>query len=387
LDIGSLYGSQLELLPSDNLYKLNSPIAQNNFNIFLSNLPIKVSGCVLPGMDFRINQCKVCQDEYAVVVHNHTLLAILCDGHGSEGHYIARFAVEYMSKYFKKHCAKFLHDPKAMIATLMQKCDRKILDNMECDLSGTTAIVLFIDAGRVYCGSVGDSRAVMGSMCPTPDIPKQRNNNKYYRKISCDNSFRSWPLTQDQKPENTEEMMRIKVSGGLVERYTDAFGRSVGPFRVWSKDGTGPGLAMSRSLGDKVAKRCGVISVPLFQDVLIGPSIDYYVVIASDGLWDVFENIEVINFVDSWKNKCAAQATDEYPAAARNCTISRLLCEEARYRWLGVAQQERIAIDDISCVIIDFAVKDTKESVLESEKEKKLVKIDSPSGSIRNEDE
>jgi serine/threonine protein phosphatase PrpC len=100
---------------------------------------------------------------------------------------------------------------------------------------------------------------------------------------------------------------------------------------------------------------------------------------ASDGIWDVMENIEVINFIDTWKGRCDNSGSCEYPANINNSTISRLLCEEARYRWLGIAQHERIAIDDISCVVIDFGINDVKESMIEGLGEKKLVKLDSTS--------
>ena len=30
------------------------------------------------------------------------------------------------------------------------------------------------------------------------------------------------------------------------------------------------------------------------------------------------------------------------------------MCEEARYRWLGVVEKEDVLIDDISCVIIEI---------------------------------
>jgi hypothetical protein len=39
-------------------------------------------------------------------------------------------------------------------------------------------------------------------------------------------------------------------------------GKRIGPARVYSKDDDGPGLAMSRSLGDTVAERLGVICTP-----------------------------------------------------------------------------------------------------------------------------
>lgn len=374
LELSGLYGSQINSLPQDNSFNMPRPINQNNINIFMSNLPFKVSGCILPGMEFRLNQSKTCQDKYYFTVHDSCLFCILCDGHGTEGHHISKFSIDYISKSFKKHFSKIKHDPNSTFSSILQKCDMKIIKNLECELSGTTVVVLFICDGHIYTASLGDSRAVLGHLNPVADLAKNRNN-KYFRKISTDRTFKTFCLTVDQKPEDEDEEIRIRNSGGMVQKFTDAFGRNVGPFRVWKKNGYGPGLAMSRSLGDKVAKGCGVISLPICIDKRIEPGKDFYIVIASDGIWDMMDNVEVINFVDKFKGQCIGNS-DEYPANAGNSSISRLLCEEARFRWLGMAQQERVSIDDISCIVIDFAVNDYLESVLENEREKKMLTIE-----------
>jgi len=383
LDIFSLYASQMDSLPSDSLYTLSSPVNQNNFNIFLSNLPMKVSGCVLPGMDFRMHTKKVCQDGYLVTVHNDCLLTILCDGHGVEGHTVCAYSIDYCHKYFKKHFSQVKHDPKTAISNMLQKCDRKVMNAVECEMSGTTIVVLLICEEKIYCGSLGDSRAVVGQLNSVGDQGRIRSR-KHFRKITCDKPFKAVPLTQDQKPEDSDEMLRIRMSGGVVEKLTDPFGRNVGPFRVWNKDGSGPGLAMSRSLGDKVGKACGVISQPLYQEKSILAGKDQFIIVGSDGLWDVLDNIEAINFVEKCKAKCGNSSSGDYPASAKNSSISRLLAEEARYRWLGVAQEERVPIDDISCVVIDFSLEFPKQSILAGEGEQKLVPLE-PSSGVSNE--
>jgi hypothetical protein len=49
----------------------------------------------------------------------------------------------------------------------------------------------------------------------------------------------------------------------LINNYLlDYSGEVMGPSRVWLKDENIPGLAMSRSIGDLVAARVGVISEP-----------------------------------------------------------------------------------------------------------------------------
>ena len=67
-------------------------------------------------------------------------------------------------------------------------------------------------------------------------------------------------LTKDQKPEDPEETQRIVKAGGRVDKLTDEAGNPVGPYRVWRAHHNTPGLAMSRSIGDRIGKSLGVIA-------------------------------------------------------------------------------------------------------------------------------
>lgn len=67
-------------------------------------------------------------------------------------------------------------------------------------------------------------------------------------------------LSRDHKPNMAGESDRIISMNGRIDYYKDINGCKIGPARVYSKDEDGPGLAMSRSLGDTVAERLGVIS-------------------------------------------------------------------------------------------------------------------------------
>jgi serine/threonine protein phosphatase PrpC len=57
-----------------------------------------------------------------------------------------------------------------------------------------------------------------------------------------------------------------------------------------------PGLAMSRSFGDKVAHSVGVSAEPDTWDFTLGLN-DKFVVIASDGVWEFLSNDDVANIV------------------------------------------------------------------------------------------
>lgn len=48
----------------------------------------------------------------------------------------------------------------------------------------------------------------------------------------------------------------------------------MGPLRVWHSEINVPGLAMSRSVGDKIAKKLGVISIPIVNTHYYRPFID-----------------------------------------------------------------------------------------------------------------
>ena len=70
-------------------------------------------------------------------------------------------------------------------------------------------------------------------------------------------------LSYDHKPTRPDEKERIIKSGGKIEKcYHD--NKVEGPYRVWI-DEDGPGISITRSLGDLHAKKIGIISTPEIQ--------------------------------------------------------------------------------------------------------------------------
>lgn len=57
-------------------------------------------------------------------------------------------------------------------------------------------------------------------------------------------------------------MQRILKQGGRIEPFKDDDEGFIGPPRVWLADEDLPGLAMSRSFGDRLAASVGVVAVP-----------------------------------------------------------------------------------------------------------------------------
>lgn len=213
--------------------------------------------------------------------------------------------------------------------------------------------------------SIGDSRAVLGTDSVPAVLPVKESDsnnseilNDLREKRKLPSTLYSIQLTKDQKPEHPEECARINECGGRVQQLLDKTGNKIGPYRVFDMKGNQPGLAMSRSLGDLLGKQVGVISTPVFTKYKFHKENDSFLVIASDGIWDVMENQEVVNFVETFRTKCLK--TIDSPFAVNdtiipdNVSIAQLLCEEARLRWGTIVELENVMIDDISCVVLEF---------------------------------
>ncbi|XVF24903.1 hypothetical protein REPUB_Repub13aG0167800 [Reevesia pubescens] len=119
---------------------------------------------------------------------------------------------------------------------------------------GSTALVLIISPCQIIAANCGDSRAVL-----------------------C-RGTQAIPLTVDHKLDRADELERITCSGGRILNW--------GCLRV---EGV---LSMSRAIGDHDLKPW-VISVPEVT-FMTRTNEDECLILASDGLWDVLSNEEVV---------------------------------------------------------------------------------------------
>ena len=106
--------------------------------------------------------------------------------------------------------------------------------------------------------------------------------------VECQTSIKIKELSVDHKPNLDLEKERIlKMNGEIRQIYNKHTNRGIGVERVWLKKHDFPGLAMSRSLGDKLAHTVGVIPEPDLKTVHLDRDMnDYLVLLASDGVWD-----------------------------------------------------------------------------------------------------
>ncbi|KAF8391871.1 hypothetical protein HHK36_022211 [Tetracentron sinense] len=158
----------------------------------------------------------------------------------------------------------------------------RVHSNIDCFCSGTTAVTLIKQGQDLIIGNVGDSRAVLGTR-------------------DQDDSLIAVQLTVDLKPNLPREEERIKRCKGRVFALQD----EPEVARVWLPNYDSPGLAMARAFGDFCLKDFGLISVPEISYRRLTEK-DEFIVLATDGVWDVLSNKEVVDIVASAASRSSA---------------------------------------------------------------------------------
>ena len=204
-----------------------------------------------------------------------------------------------------------------------KELERRI--DIDISFSGTTATTVFIRGNVCICSNCGDSRVLIGKLTRAGWV--------------------AVPLSRDHKPDIPEERERIEKSGGRIAPFRDPEGNLVGPNRVWLKNQEIPGLAMSRSIGDLVAREAGVISTP---EIMVHEldARDKFVILASDGIWEFISNEE-----------CVSIAANYY-FSGRMAVACEQIANLAVFRW----NREDISVDDITVIIASLKVKEVNST-------------------------
>ncbi|PWA89572.1 protein phosphatase 2C family protein [Artemisia annua] len=225
-----------------------------------------------------------------VELDDHELgLFAIYDGHSGDR----------VPSYLQKHLfdnilneREFWVDPKRSISNAYEKTDEAILSH-ESDLGrgGSTSVTaVLINGQRLWVANLGDSRAVLSK------------------------GGEAIQMSTDHEP--STERVSIEHKGGFVSNMPGDVPRVNGQ------------LAVSRAFGDKSLKS-HLRSDPAIHDTTVDNKTDL-LVLASDGLWKVMDNQEVVDI--------ARRIKDPQKAAKR--LIAEALKRESK--------------DDISCVVVRF---------------------------------
>ena len=256
---------------------------------------------------------------------NYIYLGV-CDGHGLFGQDISGYLVNNLPQNMNNNViSKGIKNLSTEKITVLSDIFQETFiqtnsalnedERIDSSFSGSTCVSILFTPTRICCINVGDSRSIIGKF----------NGQEWSSKV----------LSRDHKPSEPDEMNRILKSGGRVEAFRDKYGNFVGPERVWNKQGEGPGLAMSRSFGDEVGHKVGVVVDP---EIMEHPFLkeDKFIVLGSDGIWEFIGNDEVVDIVKDYYLENNIEGAIEH------------LYNEASKRWI----MEEQVIDDITVIIM-----------------------------------
>lgn len=197
----------------------------------------------------------------------------------------------------------------------LEEVETNVLIQEDLVYQGSTAVVVIIHLGddgakTLLSANVGDSRAVLS-----------RNTEAV-------------ELTRDHKPNDEREKARIRALGEDVE--WDPYGQL---FRV--RD-----LSLSRAIGDRFAKPA-VSSEAEIKHFPLLEGQDEFIILASDGLWDVMSSQEAVDYVHESLRNDDIKLKDHVPRES----IARKVANEAL---------ERGSADNVCVVIVWLCNKASK---------------------------
>jgi serine/threonine protein phosphatase PrpC len=189
---------------------------------------------------------------------NNTHFFGIFDGHG--GAEVAEMCRDNFPKVIKQGLRDNASDPAVTIYNSFMLVDNLAAHMERVNATGSTAVICLIYGSTVWFANAGDSMTM----------------------VAFDDG-RVEMMSQEHKVENEKE--RIREAGGVVT-YGDGCARIFGTLNV------------SRSIGDHFMKKF-VIATPFIRSISRDLYKIKYILMASDGIWDVFTATELYNALNN----------------------------------------------------------------------------------------
>jgi serine/threonine protein phosphatase PrpC len=261
----------------------------------------------LRGDDRMEDRCIILSDMLGL--RNWTLAAVF-DGHrGSE-------AAQYLASNLEQHIQRAWSSSSSCEDLLIQSlkdADEAFRRTCNCSRTfpGSTATVAMFYNDRLCVANIGDSRAVM-----------------------CRDGIVT-AVTVDQTADREEERRRIVEEGGSVQCVD-------GHWRVG-----GPGLVVTRSIGDADLKSQGVTAEAEVTtiDLCQCDGEDNFLILATDGVWDVMSAKQAVDLVhDTVKQPamCARRLVTEAIACGSRDNVTAIVAFFSKHGGIVPSTVERV---------------------------------------------
>ena len=213
------------------------------------------------------SQIKESMEDFILIKHpflsieNHNLsIFSIFDGHGGD----------FVAKYLKENFATFLQNSikvnyslnfRGILNNTFESIDKSLEKFEEAENCGSTAVVVILNNNDIYCANVGDSKCFY------------LNKNNVVQ------------LTEDHNCKNQKEREELKKKGILIFQN-----------RVFGS------LSLTRTMGDLEFKKEGMTCVPFIKKIFLDKDDVNYIIIASDGIWDVVNEEKLFEIYKGLKN-------------------------------------------------------------------------------------
>ena len=233
------------------------------------------------------------------------------DGHGGKD--VSKYLKDNLLNYFNNKfidCSicdnnKYKKYIEKVFDHIQIKLERKF-KNFSYNIGSTALIIIFYEKNNkinYYIANSGDCRAVV-----------------------CKKNNMSLDLSKDHKPHLYDEKLRIKKLGGKI--YFDGYDWRIGD------------LSVSRSFGDMDAAPYVTHKPEIFKYSLSKG--DKFIILGCDGLWDVINSQDAVNFV-------LEKLNDEEDIVSMSGHSKKNIAHE-----LGKYAIQKGSTDNVSIIIIFF---------------------------------
>jgi len=227
------------------------------------------------------------------IENHHLSLFAVFDGHGGE--YVSQYLKENFSEFLKKTInSKYNSRFTQILKESIENIDKYFDNSEEAKNCGSTGTIVVVNNRNIYCANVGDSKC-------------------YYI-----NEKEAIQITEDHNCNNKVEVDTLKNKGVAVFR-----GRVYGS------------LNLTRSFGDTEFKKDGITSTPYIKKIFSDKNDVKFLIIASDGIWDVVDNKKLFQISKELKEG----SSEEFCNNLVNYAL------------------ENNSNDNISCIVIRFGNK------------------------------
>ena len=329
------------------------------------------------------------------------LLAVF-DGHGSEGTAVSQHILKAMHSQLDASIGaeKVRHDPAAALTaafTAVQadvvKLSKQRSTSVDGSESGACSLVAYLRERTLWVANAGDcvavlARVVMGSggggggdggAAAASGVKSVTDKAARMRLDPCGGRFSAIKLSTEHKPNLPSERKRIESMGGWVREteIEEDTGELLNPSRMYRERGEanrhkGPGLAISRSIGDLNATRCGMSAEPevvkhelrstlprshlsdadlpkTAEEAIAteapstpsgdGADEDAFLILASDGVWEFLTAQDAVDIV-----------APVYARGGKAMDACKALIDRAKAEWLE--NEGDCYRDDITALVV-----------------------------------